>query len=423
MADISMVDSVSVFQRYVSTVGKPTKNYNTGETEWHGPCPHPGCGGTDRFMFTNTGRFSCSIRASGCGWHGDVIAFLMEMEHFTYLEACESLGVDPGSKFDSATIERLKRHLRGNAMPPSKKWQDRAQIIIHAAQKCLWSPRGTKALQYLRERGFTDETIKQAELGYIPLNDQGRWHSEPLEKWGLEDRQDKKKVWLYEGILIPWRIAGEIWRLNVRRLTGLKEDDPKYLQILGSGEGLYGADDIDADIPVALVESELDALSGRQQAGDIATFVATGGVSRARRDQWLAMLSMAPCVLLASDNDANSAGDNGADAMQKLLPKNSMRWTPWSHDLNNMLREGKDIRTWVKTGVATYQLKEKAQLPDQGQPMEGAKEKKEGIELVDNCCICWADINHRTDLEFYYESATILYCENHVPDYLLVRLG
>jgi hypothetical protein len=342
----------------------------------------------------------------------------MEMEHLSYMEACAVLGVDPGSKFDNEAIERLKRHLRGNAMPPPKKWQDRARIIIHAAQKCLWGPRGSRALQYLRDRGFTDETIKRAQLGYIPVNDQGRWHGEPLEKWGLDDRDDKKCVWLYEGILIPWYIAGEVWRLNVRRLTDLKEGDAKYIQILGSGEGLYGADKIDANIPLFLVESELDAQSGEQEAGDISVFCATGGITRARRDQWLALISAAPCVLLPSDDDENHAGDKGTATLLKLLPQNSMRWVPWSHDLNQMLQAKQDIRAWTKAGIATYQLREKARLEQSPVSQEPAKE----TELGDNCVVCWADINHRTDIEFYYESPKILYCEKCVPASLLASI-
>jgi DNA primase len=170
MVDTSMIDMRAFYEKYVVVVGRPSTSRSDGK-EYHGSCPW--CGGTDRFAFWDSGRYSCSIRASGCGRAGrDVIDFLREYEGFSFLEACDELGIDPGSEYT-----------RWAALPspvaeegaPSRAWQERATAVLHQGQKILWSGRGRAALQYLRGRGFTDETIRGAHLGYIPLTGEGRW--------------------------------------------------------------------------------------------------------------------------------------------------------------------------------------------------------------------------------------------------------
>ena len=91
------------------------------------------------------------------------------------------------------------------------------------------------------------------------------------------------------GVVIPWEIGGELWRVNIRRPVG----DPKYIGPAGCAMGLYNADALTA-APAVLVEGEIDALTVGQAAGDLVTAVATGSVSWGHRPRgfrgWLCPL-------------------------------------------------------------------------------------------------------------------------------------
>ena len=352
MVETHMIDVRAFYEQYVTLAGKPSRAWRTGEMEFHSNCPW--CGGQDRFAFWSSGRYSCSIRASGCGRSGrDVIDFLREYEGLSFVAACDELGIDPGQLY---TI-RTPCLIAADEGPPSKRWQERAAAVVQQAQRLLWSPRGRMALTYLKSRGFSDDTIQAAALGYIPCRCDGSWYQDAPELWGYSQQEDTHdEVWLPEGILIPWPADGHLWTLHIRRLSGLKDDDDRYVQIKGSREGLYNVDMLRVDVPLVLCESEIDALSGQQACGDTAAFVATGAVTRGRRDRWLALMGLASCVLVAYDDDppdrnGTRAGDAGATYWVETLP-HAVRWLPWAHDVNDMLTAGQDIRAWIKLGVA-----------------------------------------------------------------------
>ena len=352
MVDTSMIDVRSFYEQYVTLAGKPSKVWCSGEVEYHANCPW--CGGYNRFAFWSSGRYSCSIRASGCGRYGrDVIDFLREYEGLSFFEACDELGIDPGQVSSGPICYRVAT----NEAPPPKAWQERAAAVIHHAQRFLWSPHGQGALDSLRYRGFTDDTICTAALGYIPYTGDGRWYRDAPERWGLSQEDEPMNVvWLPEGILIPWSADGHIWKLHIRRLSGLKDGDAKYVQVKGSREGLYNVDTIRVDTPLVVCEGEFDALAGQQVCSKLATWVATGATTRARRDRWLARMGMASSVLVAYDEDVpdkngKRSGEEGATYWERTLP-HAMRWPPWMHDLNEMMQQGHDLRTWVELGVA-----------------------------------------------------------------------
>ncbi|MFK5972666.1 MAG: DNA primase [Flavobacteriaceae bacterium] len=100
--------------------------------------------------------------SSGKG--GNVVAFLMEHEHFTYPEAIKYLAkkytieVEETERTDEEKVEADER--------------ESMYLVSEFAQKhfseMLWNTELGKAigLSYFKERGFTDETIAKFELGY-----------------------------------------------------------------------------------------------------------------------------------------------------------------------------------------------------------------------------------------------------------------
>lgn len=371
--DTSMVDLVSLIEmrtpiRFGKAAGNGTKRTVKG------PCPF--CKqGTDRFAIFIADmpqHYYCGIHGNGCGAHGDAITFLQEWEGLSFHAACEELGVEPGSQYDHTAPVRVDRPTDA----PAKAWQDQASCLIDRAQECLWSPRiGSDALAYLRGRGFADDTIMGAKLGYLPPLDAktGRWAFNSFEMWGLkaEDYRDSDRVWLPSGILIPWLSSdGDIvWKLNIRRLDpNLKPGEKRYLQILGSKPSLYNVSAIRPDRPIILTEGELDAITGIQACGnDRVVFVATGSTSGGRDALWIAHINKAPYVLIAFDYDKNDAGDKGALFWQTAL-HHSFRWLPFAHDLNDAHRQGLDIQTWAALGIEAYELECSRSKPEPKQP-------------------------------------------------------
>ena len=360
--DTSMVDLVALIEQQAGIrFGKPC---GTGEKRTQkGPCPFCKTG-EDRFaVFVNDTpqHYYCGIHGIGCGRYGDAVTFLREYEGLDFFAACEELGVDPGSEYVRSEKDNThSKHLN----PPGKQWQEHAEALIHQAQKCLWSPVGATALEYLHRRGFTDETIRKAQLGYIPFKDAAKpyYLRELRTVWGLSERDEKGKSWqyLYEGILIPWYVDDQLWKLNVRRLTGLAPDNThKYLPITGSVDALYNADALRLDKPAILCESEFDALSGMQacQGLDV-SFVATGSTSKARDPFWIARINKALYTLIAFDDDEEKngkrAGDEGALYWLGVLPR-SLQILPWEHDVNDMLKAGIPLQEWVTLVMADYE--------------------------------------------------------------------
>jgi hypothetical protein len=99
---------------------------------------------------------------------------------------------------------------------PDPAWKERALAFVIEGQERLWSDAGKAALRSLRKRGFSDQTIKQARLGW---NDRTRF--DDRSSWGLpvelNDKGNLKRVWLPRGWILPWFIDGEVVRISIRR--------------------------------------------------------------------------------------------------------------------------------------------------------------------------------------------------------------
>ncbi len=96
----------------------------------------------------------------GCGKHGDIFTFLMERDGLSFPEALRALAARAGIEIDEQTRREDARKARLREVLES------AIAFYHAV--LLHSKGGATALAYLRERGFTDETIERYQLGWAP---------------------------------------------------------------------------------------------------------------------------------------------------------------------------------------------------------------------------------------------------------------
>ena len=350
----------------------------------------------------------------------------------SFRAACEELGVDP-SELGDYTSAPSSAQAYG---PPNKTWQERGERMVAKAQAVLRSSVGKDALEYLRARGLSDGTILDKRLGYIPLGPNGRWHSSTLDEWGLtREGTGKDKVWQPEGILIPWYVGGKLWKLDVRRLNGLKKDDPKIISLTGSVDCLYNHDTVQPGKTAVLCESALCTIAGEQEAGDLAAFVATGGAGK-NKSSWVKHLDQATFTLISLDLDepdprtGKRAGDEGAVYWEKNLSY-QVRWYPYKKDINDMLVAGDDIREWIQDGTDWYYtLLESAsesivlagepvteEIPVITDPVisESVKEPTSEDDLIFEVPSCSTCLDLMVDTPAHYEHDGFMYCLEHYP--------
>jgi DNA primase len=303
--------------------------------EYAGPCPW--CGGRDRFRvwpYADKPRYWCRQ----CGKQGDAIEYLRDREGLTFRQACERLG-EPLPERSGQRSTPMPPPL---AKPPSHPWQACAQVLIERCEHTLWTPAGAQARLYLHRRGLTDETIREARLGYHATE---QW--ENPERWGLS--ADHNKIHLLHGIVFPWQVGSEVWKVTFRQDGKDIPKDQRYRQIGGGGNMLYQINALRPNAPTMLVEGELDALSIMQEASDLLAVVATGSTAGGRRERWIGRLALCSIVLVSFDADV--AGEEAAAWWLKALGPRAKRWRPYWDDANAMLQGGVDLRTWVREGL------------------------------------------------------------------------
>lgn len=157
--DNNFVDELRTRLSIVDIVGRRVPLVKKGQNYW-GCCP---------FHNEKTPSFSVNeekgfYHCFGCGAHGDIISFTMNIEHVEFKTALQELA-------DLAGIKMPEYHQKS---PERVRLEDSYFDICERAateyQKLLFSESGAEALAYIRGRGFTDDMIKKYRLGYAPKN-------------------------------------------------------------------------------------------------------------------------------------------------------------------------------------------------------------------------------------------------------------
>jgi 5S rRNA maturation endonuclease (ribonuclease M5) len=224
-----------------------------------------------------------------------------------------------------------------NCDEPPQKWREAAAGFVFWTQERIGG-----ALDYLAERGLTEQTITGAGLGYNPETREAS-----RATWGMDADPDYGDTfWLPAGIVIPWYVGGRLWKVSIRRDV-VKANQDRYKTLPGSANALYGVDSLQPGKPAILVEGPFDALAVRQVAGDLCGVVASG-TSGARRIKWIGALALCSDVLVALD--ADDAGDTASAYWLDVLP-NARRLRPYYADPAQMLQNGQDVRAWISSGL------------------------------------------------------------------------
>lgn len=255
------------------------------------------------------------------GEHGSAIDFVMCLHGLEYIPALHHIAEFLGGVPMLHTLPQPVERRRIEHSAPGGNWQSVAAAEIERAQAYLFSdvPDARIVLSYLYNvRNLTYETIRAAGLGYNPA-----WRKTEYIK------PDGKAASMPPGILIPWRVDGELWTIRVRcRVGNLAEAlgiDPdmnrdgqpldKYLSFSGSRQAgaLYVTGQLLAARDTLITEGEFDALLAAQELGDTANVVTLGSASNRLTDGWCERLSASSRVLLVLDSDG--AGQAARDKL------------------------------------------------------------------------------------------------------------
>ena len=314
--------------------------------EWHDACVD--CGGVDRFSswpnkVNSNGRYAGGRGVCRqCGWSGDAVNFLMKRKSLSFIEAVKQLGIDPGIMPDRATRRSWTPEPPKEA--PPAVWQDKSETFTLTCQRQLQGNSG--ALKWLNdERGLSLKTIIDSRLG---------WNSKDVfldrESWGLPSEistktGQQKKLWIAQGLVVPFCLDAVVVRLRVRR-SEPPEKGSRYVVVSGSSmQPMTLWTDQQA---VCVVESELDCLLISQECGDLVGVIALGSAAMKPDSELHRRLMAAKRVLVSLDSDPAGAK---AVAFWRQYPS-FKRWpTVRGKDATDQMRAGIAVRLWVEAGL------------------------------------------------------------------------
>lgn len=276
------------------------------------------------------------FKCFGCGKGGNVFTFMMELENLTYPEAILKVA-------DMSGIEISDQYKQSNSQKPKMNSTETNLIEMHEKSTEVYhhilmnTELGQKALDYLHDRGLTDETIKYYQIGFAPNNNvinrflvEQKFEYQDMRKSGLflEDDEGKLRDRFFNRIMFPIKNEfGSIIGFSGRVLN--KEDSTaKYLNspetdIFNKRDVLFNLSNAKAAIrkndAVILFEGFMDVISAYQSG--IENGIASMGTSLTN-DQIKVINRHCSSVYVCYDGDA--AGQNAINRALSLLGNSNL---------------------------------------------------------------------------------------------------
>lgn len=343
-----VVEAVRERTDIVEVIGRHVKLTRRGNT-WVGLCPlHQEK--TPSFHVIPTKQiFHCF----GCQKSGDVFGFLKEVTGLSFHEAVKELAGPAG-------VQIPERDLSDDERAALQQRATLFDVLEEAArwfEGQLWTgPEGAPARAYLQRRAITDDTAREARLGWSPpgwtrladhLHRKGYRASLVVEA-GLakqRDRGDGQYDAFRERLIVP--IRDEKHRVVAFGGRLLEGEGPKYINspetpLYQKSHVLYGLDvarrAIGQTDRVILVEGYFDVIT-MHQAGFVETVATCGTALTPEHVDKIRRLTRNVIVLL----DADEAGMRAAERSLPLLEKAGIQaWRlqiPGAKDPDELIRE------------------------------------------------------------------------------------
>ena len=261
---------------------------NAGGGQKKGLCPFHDEKSPSFHVTPSKGFFHCF----GCQAGGDVIAFIMKLEHLTFTETVERLAERIGYtlKYESSGVSTGPSINRSRLVAANT-----AASIFYQEQ--LQLPAAQHGRDFLTKRGFDRDAAKNFNVGYAPDEWDGLYKNlkgkgftdEELNLAGLVKEASKGMIDRYRNRLIwPVKdISGDVVGFGARKLASDEVDTgPKYLNspetpVYKKNQILYGLDLANKEIAknrqVVIVEGYTDVMAAHLSG--VTTAVATCGTA------------------------------------------------------------------------------------------------------------------------------------------------
>ena len=261
---------------------------NAGGGQKKGLCPFHDEKSPSFHVTPSKGFFHCF----GCQAGGDVIAFIMKLEHLTFTETVERLAERIGYtlKYESSGVSTGPSINRSRLVAANT-----AASIFYQEQ--LQLPAAQHGRDFLTKRGFDRDAAKNFNVGYAPDEWDGLYKNlkgkgftdEELNLAGLVKEGSKGMIDRYRNRLIwPVKdISGDVVGFGARKLASDEVDTgPKYLNspetpVYKKNQILYGLDmakkEIAKNRQVVIVEGYTDVMAAHLSG--VITAVATCGTA------------------------------------------------------------------------------------------------------------------------------------------------
>ena len=272
-------------------VGEYVQLKSAGGGQKKGLCPFHDEKSPSFHVTPSKGYFHCF----GCQTGGDVIAFLMKIDHLTFTETIERLADRMGYTL---------RYDEGSSSTPTFSAGARSRLIAANTEAARFyqeqlntSPDAAHGRDLLTKRGFDKDACMQFGVGFAPdewdaltkhLRAQG-YSIDELETAGLSKMGQRGPIDRFRNRLTwPIRdISGDVVGFGCRKLASDEEDQgPKYLNtpetpVYKKSQVLYGLDAAKKEIAkkrqAVIVEGYTDVMAA--QLAGITTAVATCGTA------------------------------------------------------------------------------------------------------------------------------------------------
>ena len=253
----------------------------------------------------------------GCKASGDVITFIRRIENLDYVEAVKLLAQRAGLEVPEGSGQNSDLSKLRNRIYEANRAAARFYY------KCLCSPNGKNALDYLRERGLTNQSIGHFGLGYSPVSrfeltnhlKKLGFTEDEIFKANLANKSDKGNLYdrFSDRVMFPIiDLRGNVVGFGGRIMSDIQ---PKYLNTsdtpaFSKGSTVYAMNFAKnaANGQIILAEGYMDVIS-LHQAGFENT-VATLGTALTR-DQ--ANLISRYCKEVVICYDADEAGQKATE--------------------------------------------------------------------------------------------------------------
>ena len=269
-------------------IGDYVQLKNAGGGQKKGLCPFHDEKSPSFHVTPSKGFFHCF----GCQTGGDVIAFMMKIEHLTFMETIERLAERIGYQL---TYEQSS----GQRAPVGQRTRLVAANVAaaHFYQQQLELPTASHARDFLQKRGFDKSAALMFSVGYAPdewdaltkhLLAQG-FTLEEISLAGLSKEGQRGAIDRFRNRLTwPIRdVSGDVVGFGARKLASDESDQgPKYLNtpetpIYKKSQVLYGLDLAKKEIAkkrqAVIVEGYTDVMAAH--LAGITTAVATCGTA------------------------------------------------------------------------------------------------------------------------------------------------